>query len=855
MSSSKNASKYPPKATSSKSINNVVKADVSTVEDAPVCRSAPRPTGAAEPQDANFTLEDESAVSAAEALMQSWCVTDPHLPGHPVVYVSPGFEATTGFSSQDIVGKSCRLLQGPKTEPEAVEVLSTAIREHSFACVEMTNNRKDGRTWRNVLCVVPLLDAAGRLVRWLGIQCDIDDKRKREHVDEHYVTRWAEQVKHHLGAFLITDSQEESCPVASTSGRTQDITGFNTNDLKGLSCLCLCGPETSTNKMRKLMIAQRSNQATMLKMLLYKQDGCPFWAYVFTCPLTLQSQQQVVAGGRPTLQLLLIIDVTTTRLKRIGKYVLGRVLGQGASGVVRMGRNTTTDELVAVKTVDATRFRSIGEIEQIQEEIAVLANLKHPNIIRLLEVHFVNSMFFFVMEWASGGSLVRHIYSQENHCFNEQEAKRVFLQIIAALDYCHRRRVIHRDLKPENILMDTANNVKVADFGLAAVMAPFSGSLTLQCGTPEFTAPEIVGGKEYEGPAVDLWSLGVMLYESLCGSLPFKGATQAALFKAIQRGTYVPLPPHVSPEAKDLVKRLLTVDPVQRITMPDILRHPWVNSAMGGLGGIAGPTGGTAVLPWPAWNDAQALPLDTSSSDRLLSEDCCIPSGSNSSALDSDADSDRSDSFKHTLSSSVAASGTHRSGMSFTAKSCHDSVRVVIPDSIADRDDPITAAIMRSAESYTETKSPDKAGLEGELAIIPRASSFTSGGTLSSPITPGRKESRKILRVAAAAAGIKIRVGSNSQLPPLSPSTSNDYKRATPSGPISPSLANSKSERKPSPLKDRFRSMAGAAAAGSLQSSAGAAVASAAVGKQGSPMRSQTLPPITKDRSRSRHVS
>lgn len=103
--------------------------------------------------------------------------------------------------------------------------------------------------------------------------------------------------------------------------------------------------------------------------------------------------------------------------------------------------------------------------------------------------------------------------------------------------------------------------------------------------------------------------------------------------------------------------------------------------------------------------------------------------------------------------------------------------------------------------------------------------------------------------------GIKIRVGSNSQLPPLSPSTSNDYKRATPSGPISPSLANSKSERKPSPLKDRFRSMAGAAAAGSLQSSAGAAVASAAVGKQGSPMRSQTLPPITKDRSRSRHVS
>lgn len=105
---------------------------------------------------------------------------------------------------------------------------------------------------------------------------------------------------------------------------------------------------------------------------------------------------------------------------------------------------------------------------------------------------------------------------------------------------------------------------------------------------------------------------------------PQHNATKNALYcLPLNRGTYVPLPPHVSPEAKDLVKRLLTVDPVQRITMPDILRHPWVNSAMGGLGGIAGPTGGTAVLPWPAWNDAQVWGLGAERQEGLLG-DCFL---------------------------------------------------------------------------------------------------------------------------------------------------------------------------------------------------------------------------------------
>ncbi|KAF6252274.1 AMP-activated protein kinase [Scenedesmus sp. NREL 46B-D3] len=265
-------------------------------------------------------------------------------------------------------------------------------------------------------------------------------------------------------------------------------------------------------------------------------------------------------------QLLLLVDITCSQARRVGKYTLGRVLGAGASGVVRLGKTTATDELVAVKAVDATRFRSICEIEQVQEEMAVLAQLHHPNIIRLLEVVFTGGCFFFIMEYASGGSLAAHMAGQPSGRLSEAAAKDVFGSILAALEYCHKRRVIHRDLKPENILME-GGTPKIADFGLAGVVAPFNGSgFKLQCGTPEFTAPEIVGGAEYEGTAVDLWSVGVMLYEALSGQLPFHGSSQPALFRSIRRGAYPPLPKSISADARDLVKRLLTVDPAARIT-------------------------------------------------------------------------------------------------------------------------------------------------------------------------------------------------------------------------------------------------------------------------------------------------
>eukprot|EP00192_Tetraselmis_astigmatica_P004751 CAMPEP_0117653568 /NCGR_PEP_ID=MMETSP0804-20121206/3264_1 /TAXON_ID=1074897 /ORGANISM="Tetraselmis astigmatica, Strain CCMP880" /LENGTH=473 /DNA_ID=CAMNT_0005459759 /DNA_START=382 /DNA_END=1803 /DNA_ORIENTATION=- len=253
----------------------------------------------------------------------------------------------------------------------------------------------------------------------------------------------------------------------------------------------------------------------------------------------------------------------------------GEVIGRGGQGVVRLGRDPT-GEVLAVKMVDTSNFRNIRDIELMLEEINVLCKLKHKNIIRLVDTYFSNNTFYFAMEWAAGGSLTDYLRKQPGKRLREEDARIVFNQIVGALDYCHRRRVVHRDLKPENVLMDENNVVKIADFGLAAITAPFEEGLTLMCGTPEFTAPEIVQGREYDGPSVDIWSLGVMFFELLAGYLPFKATDHKELFKLITKGVYVSPPADVSLEALSLINSMLQVKVEKRITLDEIQCHPWV---------------------------------------------------------------------------------------------------------------------------------------------------------------------------------------------------------------------------------------------------------------------------------------
>eukprot|EP00238_Polyblepharides_amylifera_P000466 CAMPEP_0196572784 /NCGR_PEP_ID=MMETSP1081-20130531/2766_1 /TAXON_ID=36882 /ORGANISM="Pyramimonas amylifera, Strain CCMP720" /LENGTH=446 /DNA_ID=CAMNT_0041890217 /DNA_START=123 /DNA_END=1463 /DNA_ORIENTATION=+ len=175
------------------------------------------------------------------------------------------------------------------------------------------------------------------------------------------------------------------------------------------------------------------------------------------------------------------------------------------------------------------------------------------------------------MEYVKSGELFDYIV--EKGRLGEAEALRFFQQIVSGVEYAHRNMVVHRDLKPENLLLDSRLNVKIADFGLSNVMRD-GHFLKTSCGSPNYAAPEVISGRLYAGPEVDVWSCGVILYALLCGSLPFDDENIPNLFKKIKGAIYT-LPHHLSAGARDLIPRMLFVDPLKRITIPEIRQHPW----------------------------------------------------------------------------------------------------------------------------------------------------------------------------------------------------------------------------------------------------------------------------------------
>lgn len=177
-----------------------------------------------------------------------------------------------------------------------------------------------------------------------------------------------------------------------------------------------------------------------------------------------------------------------------------------------------------------------------------------------------------VLEYA-GGELFDYIV--QNGRMKEAEARRFFQQMICAVEYCHRHKIVHRDLKPENLLLDENLNVKIADFGLSNIMTD-GNFLKTSCGSPNYAAPEVIGGKLYAGPEVDVWSCGVILYVLLVGRLPFDDEHIPSLFAKIARGTYS-MPQWMPPGAATLIKGMLVVNPVQRITIDEIRADPWFN--------------------------------------------------------------------------------------------------------------------------------------------------------------------------------------------------------------------------------------------------------------------------------------
>jgi len=256
---------------------------------------------------------------------------------------------------------------------------------------------------------------------------------------------------------------------------------------------------------------------------------------------------------------------------KIGPYILGETLGIGTFGKVKIAFHQQTGHKVAVKILNRQKIKNLDVVGKIKREIQNLKLFRHPHIIKLYQVISTPTDIFMVMEYVSGGELFEYIVKHGK--LKEDEARRFFQQIISGVDYCHRHNVVHRDLKPENLLLDQSLNVKIADFGLSNMMKD-GEFLRTSCGSPNYAAPEVISGKLYAGPEVDIWSCGVILYALLCGTLPFDDEHVTTLFRKIKSGIF-PVPDYLNKSVVSLLCHMLQTDPMKRATVEDIRKHEW----------------------------------------------------------------------------------------------------------------------------------------------------------------------------------------------------------------------------------------------------------------------------------------
>jgi 5'-AMP-activated protein kinase, catalytic alpha subunit len=270
-------------------------------------------------------------------------------------------------------------------------------------------------------------------------------------------------------------------------------------------------------------------------------------------------------------------------------YLLGPIVGRGGFSSVHKGLHVATSLPVAVKVIDKTRMRDPKDRDRVDREMRVMRQLSgHIGIAQLLECAETPQYLFIIMEYCAGGSLLDYV--REKRKLSENEACLLFQQLLAALQHCHGRGVVHRDIKLENILLDGDHSgVKLIDFGLCGYYVP-DKPLRCHCGSPSYAAPEIVARKDYLAGPVDVWSAGVVLFAMLAGYLPFQARDKKALSSKIIRATWTP-PSGASSAAVDLLEKMLTLNPEERICLNKIWEHPWVAGGPQWEGNGEGPNG------------------------------------------------------------------------------------------------------------------------------------------------------------------------------------------------------------------------------------------------------------------------
>ncbi|KAG7492898.1 hypothetical protein MATL_G00019780 [Megalops atlanticus] len=263
---------------------------------------------------------------------------------------------------------------------------------------------------------------------------------------------------------------------------------------------------------------------------------------------------------------------TTDESPHVGNYRLLKTIGKGNFAKVKLARHVLTGREVAVKIIDKTQLNPTS-LQKLFREVRIMKILNHPNIVKLFEVIETEKTLYLIMEYASGGEVFDYLVAHGR--MKEKEARAKFRQIVSAVQYCHQKRIVHRDLKAENLLLDADMNIKIADFGFSNEFT-IGSKLDTFCGSPPYAAPELFQGKKYDGPEVDVWSLGVILYTLVSGSLPFDGQNLKELRERVLRGKYR-IPFYMSTDCENLLKKLLVLNPCKRGSLEQIMKDRWMN--------------------------------------------------------------------------------------------------------------------------------------------------------------------------------------------------------------------------------------------------------------------------------------
>ena len=254
---------------------------------------------------------------------------------------------------------------------------------------------------------------------------------------------------------------------------------------------------------------------------------------------------------------------------QIGDYYICSTIGLGSTAKVKIGKHKETGEKVAIKIIKKKLFAQQPDLAtKLQREISVMKILNHPNLLKFLNFYESEKYVYLVLELGSRGELFDLISDQGALPLNF--AMTFFRQIVYGLDFLHSHNICHRDIKPENILLDENYNVKIADFGFARFLK--SSAAETSCGSPHYAAPEVIKAQPYDGKAADIWSLGVLFYTMLTGTRPFEDRAVKNLLQKIKNAEYEM--PKVQEEIQDMLRRMLTVEPSQRITIQELKKHP-----------------------------------------------------------------------------------------------------------------------------------------------------------------------------------------------------------------------------------------------------------------------------------------